>query len=94
MRITGIEVVATDEEIAESFKRFGFNVYKKTFNYYEKGYHNRDIPVTEIKWVVEHPQTKEPRPMREKFNEIINDFLNISIFSGITKEFMIMNFNK
>ncbi len=94
MEITGIKVVATDEEIAKQFKEFGFNVYKKTFQYEEKCYHNRYEIVTETKWVVEDPKTKKTLPMRDKFNEIINKHLSISLLSGITKEFVIMNFNK
>ncbi len=94
MEITGIKVVATDEEIAESFKRFGFNVYKKTFQIEEECYHNQYEVVTHTKWVVEDPTTKEPLPMREKFNEIINKHLSISLLTGINKEFVIMNFNK
>ncbi len=59
MRITGVEVSASDQEIINYFKGYGYNVFENTYTYEESCYHNNTRTVIRKAWVIEHPRTKK-----------------------------------
>ncbi len=94
MRITGVEVSASDQEIINYFKGYGYNVFENTYTYEESCYHNTTKTLTRKEWVIEHPTTKKLLPMRKTFNKIVNKHLNVELLSGLNKEFVALFFNE
>ncbi len=90
MRITGVEVSASDEEIKEWFINRGFKVYEKTYSKYENIYHNQTKEIKVTKTVVEHPHSKEPVEINQLFQDIMQRHISSQLLINKVSNFIIL----